>query len=197
MAFLQLAPDLNDEEFEEQFLTARAEIFAYTQDLLTAAVRDSNCVQMLWRFRLRDGLTRGPPAESLLSHRPHRRWSLKTPDSNSRLIDPPSAMPSTDHGGWQVHNDSSLLLDESLRAVVELNARLPNTYGALMMMQVAGGAPACEFQGPFSNPCWIPSSSVLKSLLKPHLQARTSRRRRSCARCGRASRGPCACPPPT
>jgi hypothetical protein len=37
-----------------------------------------------------------------------------------------------------VHNDSGLLVDESLRAVVELNARLPNTYGALMMMQVAG-----------------------------------------------------------
>ena len=42
MAFLQLAPDLNAEEFEEQFLNARAQIFAYTEDLLTAAVRDFN-----------------------------------------------------------------------------------------------------------------------------------------------------------
>jgi hypothetical protein len=42
VAFLQLAPDLNAEEFEEQFLNARAQIFAYTEDLLTAAVRDFN-----------------------------------------------------------------------------------------------------------------------------------------------------------
>jgi hypothetical protein len=74
VAFLQLAPELNAEELEEQFLNARREIFAYTRVLLSDTV----------------------------------------------------------------HTDPLLVVDEDLEAVVELNQRLPDTYGALMMMQVAG-----------------------------------------------------------